>query len=143
MNDAQQTDGVARRTGENLAMGGLMVAIRVLLSRQRVQDVIGLSDQIATPLRWISPLREREDTLARGRALAYRWSEAIPGCSCLHRAIATRVWLAGYRLETRIVLGLRRKDKLEGHAWLEVFLPDAATLLFIDDEDGYDAELPI
>jgi hypothetical protein len=119
-----------------------MTTSRVLLSRMRVQDVIQISDATASLLRWSSRLPENPDTLARGRALAYRWS-AIPGCSCLHRAVATNVWLSAFGMPTRIMLGLRKREELEGHAWLEVYLGDAATLLFVDDEDGYDADISL
>lgn len=124
-------------------MAALVTTSRVLLSRMKIREVVWLSDRAAATLRWAPLLRENEDTLARGRALAYRWSSIIPGCSCLHRAVSTHVWLAAFRLDSRVVLGIRRRAELEGHAWLEVYLPDAATLLFVDDEDGYPTELPI
>lgn len=138
-----RTENLGRRVAENVAMAALMTTSKVLLTRLRVADLLVLSGRAATTLRWTSLLRENTDTLARGRALAYRWSRIVPGCSCLHRAASTQVWLGGFHLDSRVVLGIRRRDELEGHAWLEVYLPDAATLLFIEDDDGYPTELPL
>lgn len=124
-------------------MAALMAASRVLSSQVRVADLLDISRRAASTARWTSVLRENPDTLARGRALAYRWAGVVPGCSCLHRATSTQVWLAAFRIDSRVVLGVRRRNALEGHAWLEVYLEDAATLLFIDDEDGYPTELSL
>lgn len=122
-------------------MGGLIALSRGLSSALRVQDLVALSERAGATLRWTSPLRRREDTLARSRHLAYRWSRWVPGANCLHRATATRVWLAAYRMDSRVVLGFRKRESLEGHAWLEVALPEAVTLLFVSDDDGYEVAL--
>lgn len=134
------TDGLAQRVTENVAMGALVVATRTTLARRLIRDVVLDANRIATTLCWASPLAPNDDTVERARALAYRWSDLVPGASCLHRAIATQVWLAAYRIETRVVLGIRKRDELEGHAWLEVQHPNG--VLFVDDDDGYPVELP-
>lgn len=137
---SSRTRSLPRRVAENAAMAGLMSTTRVLSARLRVAEIVALSRRVATTLRWTSFVRPNHDTLARGRSLAYRWSEIVPGCSCLHRATSTQVWLSACRIDSRVVLGIRRRERLEGHAWLEVYLDDAATLLFVEDE-GYPTEL--
>jgi hypothetical protein len=138
----ERTESRSRRIAENLAMGGLIAASRgVRLADVKIQRLVGWSERVGSALRWASPLPEHHDTLARGRALAYRWSKFVPGANCVDRAVATRVWLAGFRIDSRIVLGFRRRNGLEGHAWLEVELTDAVTLLFVGDDDGYEVAL--
>ena len=124
-------------------MAALVGTSRVLLERERIRDVLRLAERAAATLRGTSLLPEHPETLARARALAYRWSKIIPGCSCLHRAVSTQVFLGAFRMQTRVVLGVRRTNALEGHAWLEVHLGDAATLLFVDDTDGYPVRLDL
>ena len=131
------TTGWMRRACENVAMAGLLATARAAVRRGSVQRIMSISDSLATGLRWVTPCRENHDTLARGRALATRWSSWVPGATCLHRALATRVWLAAFRVDSRIVLGFRRHDSLTGHAWLEVDLGDGVAVLFHDDPDGY------
>lgn len=136
-----RTTRLPRRIAENAAMGALLASARVILPRTKVQTLVSLSERSAKLLAALTPFRAHDDTLARGRALAYRWSGRIRGAHCLHRAVATRVWLAAYRIDSRIVLGFRKRDTFEGHAWLEVPLADAATLIFVADEDGYEVAL--
>ncbi len=124
-------------------MAALMAGSRLLFGRLKVGEVLRLSSRAATALRWTSLLSRNADTVERGRALAYRWSALIPGCSCLHRASTTQVWLGAFRIDARVILGVRRRgEQLEGHAWLEVYANHDATLLFIEDE-GYPTELPL
>ena len=137
----RRTTSPVRKIAENLAMGGLIALSRGLSTTLKVQDVVTLSERAGTALRWTSPLRQNDDTLIRSRHLAYRWSRFVPGANCLHRATATRVWLAAYRMESRVVLGFRKRNGLEGHAWLEVSLPEAVTLMFVSDDDGYEVAL--
>jgi hypothetical protein len=138
----ERTTSLSRRITENVAMAGLIACSRgIRLTQTPIQRLVEWSDRIGATLRWISPLRERPDTLARGRALAYRWSSVVPGANCIDRAVATRVWLSACRLKSRVVLGFRRRDGLEGHAWLEVELDGAATVLFIEDDDGFEVAI--
>lgn len=132
-----RTTKLPRRIAENVAMGALIAGARVLLPRTKVQTLVRMSERTAKTLAVVTPFHARGDTLARGRELAYRWSRRVHGSHCLHRALATRVWLAAYRIDSRIVLGFRKREAFEGHAWLEVPLDDAATLIFVADEDGY------
>lgn len=118
-------------------MAALLAAARVGVQRGSVQRMLTVSERVADIVRIAGPFAEHEDTLARGRSLAYRWSEVVGGSTCLHRALATRVWLAAFGLESRIVLGFRREESLAGHAWLEVDLGDRATVLFHEEPDGY------
>jgi hypothetical protein len=140
-NTSERTRRLSRRVAENVAMAGLMAASRISIRPGQVRETVEQFDRAAKVVRWISPVREHPDTTARGQALAYRWSRAVPGCSCLHRAVSTSVWLAGFRIVSRVVLGVRKRDALEGHAWLEVDLGDAATLLFLDDDIPYEITL--
>lgn len=136
-----RTVHLARRVGENVAMGTLLVVSRGLVSACRVQRALQWTEQVSNAVRWTSPLRRAGDTIPRARALAYRWSRWVPGANCLHRALATRLWLAAYRIDASVVVGFRKRDRFEGHAWLEIPLEDAVTLMFVSDDDGYDAIL--
>lgn len=133
------TTNIARRAWENAEMASLLVLSRALSEVLCVQDLALISDYAGSLARWMSPLRAKPDTLVRGSHLAYRWSRRIPGANCLHRATATRVWLGTYRVPSKIVLGFRKNDGLQGHAWLEVPVEGASMLLFVSDEDGYEA----
>lgn len=141
MTETIKTESVARRLVENVAMGGLLGGARLAVHRAKVQDVVRWSERAADLLRCTAVVPEKPDTLMRGRALAYRWSAVVPGATCLHRALATRVWLAAVGIDSRVVLGFRKRPHFEGHAWLEVYLEHAATLLFVDDRDGYDVAI--
>lgn len=116
-------------------MASLMVATRVAFARHRVRDVVDGAHRVSGVLRWATPFRTRGDTRDRAQALAHTWSGRIPGCSCLHRAVSTQLWLAAVGVESRVVLGLRKRETIEGHAWLELASPPQT--LFDDDEDGY------
>jgi len=142
MSDVRRTEALPRRVGENVGMAALMTASRVLLATSKIREVKQLAELTANTLRLSSPLREHYDTLARSRALAYRWSRVVPGCSCLHRALSTQVFLAAYRIQSKIAFGIRRRELLEGHAWLEVYVDNMATLLFVEDDDPYEVEVP-
>lgn len=143
MNELIRTRALTRRVGENVGMAALMTASRILLATSKIRDVKQLAELSANALRMASPLREHHDTLARSRALAYRWSKVVPGCSCLHRALSTQVFLGAFRIPSQVSFGIRRREMLEGHAWLEVYIDNMATLLFVEDDDPYDVELPI
>lgn len=132
-----RTTSIVRRAAESIGMATLLTAARLAVQRGNVQVTLARSDRLAGTMIWWRPFVERDDTLARGRALAYRWSRVVPDATCLHRALATRVWLAGFGIESRIVVGFRREEALAGHAWLEVDLGDAATVLFHEEPDEY------
>jgi hypothetical protein len=40
-------------------------------------------------------------------------------------------------VRSEVVIGFRKKTKLEGHAWLEVEADNGRILLFTSDEEGY------
>lgn len=139
---SDRTESLARRVAENVAMAGLVAGSRgARAANVKIQRLVSWSETVGKSVRWISPFREHRDTLARGRYLAYRWSNIVPGSNCVDRAVATRLWLSGFRISSRVVLGFRRRDELEGHAWLEVELADAVTVLFVGDDDGYEVAL--
>ncbi len=130
--------GLVGRIAENLAMGVLVAASRPLVSISRVRRSVQATEHFASRLLTVSPLRPYPDILPRGRALAYRWSAVVPGANCLHRALATRVWLAARRVDSTVVVGFRKRAEFEGHAWLEVPLGGATTLVFVSDDDGWE-----
>jgi transglutaminase superfamily protein len=51
-----------------------------------------------------------------------RAGRAVPGATCLTRALATEVLLARRGLEPAVCIGVRRPDRetLQAHAWVEV-----------------------
>lgn len=79
-----------------------------------------------------APPRERSPAIAR-RA-ARRVSRLVPGATCLHRALASRVWLARRGVSTELVVGFRKEGAIEGHAWLQL---DEATGETLFAEEGY------
>lgn len=82
--------------------------------------------------------RPAEDEIARlAELLAARASRLVPGAACLHRALASRVWLARRGVQAQIVVGFRKRGVIEGHAWLEVSTPDGPLVLFRGPADDY------
>jgi len=74
---------------------------------------------------------------AAASELATAAKALVPGARCLHMATAAHVWLAGHGVPSRVVVGFRKRDGLEGHAWLEVLVDELQIALFREDDDGF------
>jgi hypothetical protein len=127
----------------HMVIGALIALARWGAPRWGVGRTVRLATELASK---VPPgrrtLRTREtgltDRLELARIAAFRASRFIPGANCLHRAFAVRVWLATQGVEAAIVLGFRKREDLEGHAWLEIPTATGRVLrLFCTDEDGY------
>ena len=122
----------------DLLMCALMALARLLSFRLGVQQLSLLSNRSARlwPRRRLSEERTAEliEICRRG---AYRASRLVPGAACLHRAVASQVWLALCGIRSEVMIGFRKRARLEGHAWLEIETDGGRVLLFTSDEDGY------
>lgn len=78
-----------------------------------------------------------QEIAQHAQLLAARASRLVPGAACLHRALASRVWLARRGVSAQIVVGFRKRAALEGHAWLEISTPDGPIVLFRGPADDY------
>jgi hypothetical protein len=124
---------------EHAEMGGWLVAFDVLSWTKGTQPLLDQASRWAEHYGVDGRIEgdERDRLVERARFLAERISRWIPGTRCLHRALASRVWLARRGVESEVVVGFRKGGGLEGHAWLEA--QGAAGLLraFFDAEAGW------
>lgn len=99
----------------------LMVGVfRAASAGMPIRELVRFAASLAE---WLPPTMAgsgRRRSLRRAEPWARRASEFIPGATCLHRSLASRVWLARRGIPTRLVVGFRRDGGLEGHAWLEI-----------------------
>lgn len=61
-----------------------------------------------------------------------------PATTCIHRAVAGQRMLTRRQMAARVVIGLRKRADLEGHAWVEADGLDSVLRLFAGDEAGYE-----
>jgi hypothetical protein len=120
------------------AMFLLVLGARLLSLRMTVKELVEGSNRFAAalPARRL-PEPKLASTLETCKKAAYRSSKGVPGAACLHRAVASQVWLALAGVSSEVMIGFRKRAKLEGHAWLEVDTVSGRVLLFASDEDGY------
>ena len=83
---------------------------------------------------WMPPTIVQASRLETAERASERASRLVPGAVCLHRALAARVWLARRGVPTSLVVGFRRDDTLEGHAWLDVESRDGPSELFFEPD---------
>ncbi len=68
--------------------------------------------------RVVGAREERAGAMDVERAVM-RWGRVMRWIDCMDRAIAVRWWLAARGQASEIVVGFRRREAWEGHAWLE------------------------
>lgn len=128
---------------EHLIVGGLVAIARWAAPRWGVGQTVRIANDLASRLVERARLRDPVPghIAARtevGRVAALRASRLVPGANCLHRAFALRVWFGSQGVESRIVIGFRKRESFEGHAWIEIACDDGSTVtLFCTDADGY------
>ncbi len=118
----------------HLEMGLYVTGFRALSLVRPIADLVRTAARLAGRYEERAGGEVGEAVEAATRA-AGRSSKLVPGASCLHRALASRVWLARRGIASEIVVGFRKEGHLEGHAWLEVFGPEGPTAIF--EESGY------
>lgn len=120
----------------HIEMGGLLAAARAAAAVRPIGDLVrwasGLAERWGRP---IGPGHDAEGSVALAQTAARRMSRLFPGTTCLHRALATRIWLSRRGIDADIVVGFRQGAGLEGHAWLEVLLEGRSHTLF--SQEGY------
>jgi len=103
-----------------LALVPLVALMRLHEAWRGVHPTLVLVRRLAAafPRKPQDPLAEAAILATTERAL-YRAARLVPGSTCLHRALAGRVWLARQGLDSSLVIGLRRQGRaFTAHAWL-------------------------
>ncbi len=77
------------------------------------------------------------DKLARLERWSNRISVRIPGSHCLHRAVGLNLLLGYEGIASEVIVGFRKRETIEGHAWLEVKVQDSVQILFSTVDDGF------
>lgn len=110
----------------------LLGAARVTDALYGVSATIDTANRIASAARILGAVRHQQPEPAARRVsdTISRVSSLIPTTRCVHRAAAGRVWLACIGVESEIVVGLRRDERWQGHAWLEVIDGTERIVLF-------------
>ena len=67
---------------------------------------------------WASRSRAREKEMDIERA-AHSWGRWMRWLDCMDRAIAVKWWMAARGEPAVLVVGFRKSETWEGHAWLE------------------------
>lgn len=119
-----------------LVAASLLAGARIVSARTTVVDTIAIADRAAScvgPLRFLRRTCGPPETARMVSSALETATRFVPGALCLHRAAAGRVWLASFGIESRIVVGLRRDSRWQGHAWLEVEHDDDRILLFTEE----------
>ncbi len=125
-----------------LEMGLLVASARVLTSFMGIKEIVSLCHRTAETMPGFvvreTSKSEVEAMVGRGKILAGRASKLVPGSACMHRAIATRLWLARRGVDSQIVIGFRKRGAIEGHAWLEVVMGNGQLEdVYRSEADGY------
>ncbi|MFU8803476.1 MAG: lasso peptide biosynthesis B2 protein [Bradymonadaceae bacterium] len=138
---------IAGHLPEHLIVAGLVAVGRWGAPRWGVGRTVEIANYLATrpPLPFWSPLSPLpcgwggvQWRAEIGRVAVLRASGVIKGANCLHRAFALRIWLGSQGIPSRIVIGFRKREALEGHAWVEIPLEnDEVLTLFRSETDGY------
>ncbi len=129
-----------------LEMGILIASARVLTTFMGLKEIVTLCHTVAEKMPGFmvqeTSKATLEDTVKRGKVLAARASKLVPGSECMHRALATRLWLARRGVDSQIVVGFRKRGAIEGHAWLEVVLANGQLEdVYRSEADGYSRSL--
>ncbi|MBA2665058.1 MAG: lasso peptide biosynthesis B2 protein [Bradymonadaceae bacterium] len=123
-------------------MGVLVLGARLLSPVLTLKQLVTLAHHAAE---FAPPRALHRAQLSEGASLAAilanRASRLVPGTSCMHRAVAARLWLARRGIAGRIVIGFRKRGWLEGHAWLEISTDTDPIYLFKSESDGYSRSL--
>lgn len=120
----------------HIEMGGLLAAARAAAALRPIGDLVRWASGLAE--RWGRPTDHGADvevSVALAQTSARRMSRLLPGTTCLHRALAARIWLSRRGIDADIVVGFRKGAGLEGHAWLEVAIDGRSRELF--SQEGY------
>lgn len=122
-----------------IEMLGRVATARVAVAMFSIEKLLELTGRLARRVRHdrVRGGRSPEEWCEVAELLAARASKLVPGAECLHRALACRVWLARRGVDAEIVVGLRKRGAIEGHAWLEVDTPEGPRTMFKGDDDGY------
>ena len=67
----------------------------------------------------------------------WRIDRFVPGSTCIHRAVAGHRMLTRRGIDARVIIGLRSRDALEGHAWIEIDAGHGLQRVFVQDDAGY------
>lgn len=131
---------------DQLEMGILVASARVLTSFMGIKEIVSLCHGAVSKMPGFvvqETSRESvEETVGRGKILASRASKLVPGSACMHRALATRLWLARRGVDSQIVIGFRKRGAIEGHAWLEVVMANGQLEdVYRSEADGYSRSL--
>lgn len=131
---------------DQLEMGILVASARVLTSFMGIKEIVSLCHgAVAKMPGFVMQETSREaveETVGRGKILASRASRVVPGSACMHRALATRLWLARRGVDSQIVIGFRKRGAIEGHAWLEVVMANGQLEdVYRSEADGYSRSL--
>ncbi len=112
-------------------IGGTQIAHRF----STTQKLINFS-KAATSL--IPKIIEADDEkLAHLERWSNRISNRIPGSHCLHRAVGLNLLLGFEGIASEVVVGFRKRDTIEGHAWLEVTVRGNSHILFSSVDEGF------
>lgn len=116
-----------------------LAAARVAAEVLSIQQLLDLIAELVPVIERFSSLdsREADEWVDIAKIMVGRASKLVPGTSCMHRALACRLWFARRGVNAQIVVGFRKRGALEGHAWLEVKAKDAPLVMFRSEGDGY------
>lgn len=112
-------------------IGGAQIAHRFTTT----QELVRVS-KAATYL--VPKLNEPNDEkLAHLQRWSNRISNRLPGSHCLHRAVGLNLLLGFEGIASEVVLGFRKRETIEGHAWLEVHVRGNSHILFSSVDEGF------
>ena len=112
-------------------IGGAQIAHRFTTT----QELVKISKALTA---FVPKIIEADDeNLARLERWSNRISKRIPGSHCLHRAVGLNVLLGFEGIPSNVVVGFRKREKIEGHAWLEIFIHGNSHILFSSVDEGF------
>lgn len=120
---------------EHAEMGAYVLGFRLLSFSRPIGSLVRLASELSDVLPASRSDRSVVETIRIAQGAARRTSKLVPGARCLHRALSSRLWLARRRIASEIVVGFRKGEGLEGHAWLEVETPTGPLAIF--EQEGY------
>lgn len=139
--DQPREVGAVRGVAQHAEMAGWLGLFHALAWTRGTQRLVERASRLADRFgdrSAATPDLQKNDRLAeRARLLSERVSRLIPGTRCLHRALASRVWLARRGVAAEVVIGVRKGGAIEGHAWLEVDGPAGLLRPFYDPSAGW------
>jgi hypothetical protein len=118
----------------HVEMGAYLVGFRAMATLRPIGELVRTAARLAGRFQQGAG-EDPSEYVGLAKAAARRASRLVPGATCLHRALASRVWLARRGVASEIVVGFRREGALEGHAWLEVFGSGEPISMF--EQSGY------